>query len=184
MLLKTIFRKAGICFLLFLSLTFLKWGMMIRPESALFISGGLLGIFLLDMDYLIFAFYTRPEDPLSIAARKCLAEKNYRELRRILGEIRENREELVLHGAFFGLILIVVVLFAVTSSGSVLGAGLALAILLGYLLDAAGLRQKNPLRLNKILFWQIRRAVTPLEQNYFLLAVAGGFLFGLLLFVL
>lgn len=97
--------------------------------------GGLMGMILPDIDHLIYAYITHPQEFTSQRIRHLLESKNIKRSIELLYESRSERKHLVFHTIFFQLIFFVVLLWVLTSSGSLLGKGLALSFAVHLLVD-------------------------------------------------
>lgn len=108
--------------------------------------GGLIGTYLLDVDHIIYWFWTHPEKEDSIKAlgitRRIRGIGGIREIREIMKELyqllKENHQShnrLTFHTITFQIILLVLTVYVLSSSGSYFGAGLVLAMNLHLLKD-------------------------------------------------
>jgi len=77
----------------------------------------------------------------------------------------------------------VLAIFALTSSGSVMGAGVTLGVYLRYLMDIEEHYQSRPEILKKRLFWQLKMEVSGKAERIFLLLMLGGFILASGMFV-
>jgi len=166
----------GVGILYFILLDFLHFGFTFYWEEILVIMGGVAGLFLLDLDYFLYVFYVRPDDPLSFKAKDLFQKKDYRGMLGVIKEVSQTGYEFTLHSALFGPVIFILGVFVLTSSGSFFGAGLILGIFLRYIWDSWELQRKNPTELNKKLFWQIKTEVSLQTQKIFLLTLLVGFL--------
>lgn len=100
-----------------------------------FVIGGLIGVVLPDIDHIIYVYFIKPTD-LSSQRINYLVNKS--ELKRsveLLYETRSERRDLVFHTLFFQAIFFVLTFWILTSSGSLLGSGLALSFMLHLSVD-------------------------------------------------
>jgi len=97
--------------------------------------GGILGTILPDVDHFIYIFFLRPYELSSQRASSMLDRKNILATLQLLAETRYERTKIIFHTATFQLIFTVLAFWVLTSSGSILGRGLALAFLLHMLVD-------------------------------------------------
>lgn len=175
-----IFSTGAIYFLL---LSLLHWGLRFDWGVSGFMVGGILGIMLLDIDRFLYVFYTRSEEESSKIIRQIFKEKRYKEgIISLLNGMGE-RTELVLHSAIFGPVIFILAIFALTSSGSMVGAGVTLGAYLRYLIDIESYYKKNPEFLNKRLFWQLKMEISERAKNTFLLLLLLGFLISSIMFI-
>lgn len=118
---------------LFLLITvFRRW---IGIEYLLFWFGGLIGVFLPDIDQLIYVYALRPHELSSQRAAKIIAKGNVKHAVGFLRVTSQERGKLVFHTILFQLLFATFAFLVVSSSGSLLGTGLVLGFLLHLLID-------------------------------------------------
>lgn len=109
-----------------------------------FIIGGLVGMFLPDIDHLIYALYLRPQELTSQRISQKISSKQLIGAVKLLYSTRDERVILIFHTAFFQALFVVFAFLIVTSSGSALGKGIVLSFLLHLFVDAVtDLRVRN-----------------------------------------
>lgn len=99
--------------------------------------GGIVGVFLPDLDHIIYVYFVRPQELTSQRVNYLV---NHKELWRsveLLYETRSERRGLIFHTAFFQIIFFVVTFWFLTSSGSLFGWGLVLSFSLHLIVDQA-----------------------------------------------
>lgn len=96
--------------------------------------GGILGNFLPDIDYLVYAYLIRPKDQFSKEITSLASQKQVFGVWDLSAKVERNLPNLLFHKASFQMIFVVFALLLVTSSG-LLGRGLGLAFLLHLLVD-------------------------------------------------
>lgn len=104
-------------------------------EYLLFWVGGIIGVFLPDVDHLIYVYFLRPQEPVSQKVSEMVGNKDYSSALRLLTNSRENRTKLIFHTGYFQILFMIFTFFVITSSGSLLGWGLVLAFSLHLLVD-------------------------------------------------
>ncbi|MDP3888580.1 MAG: hypothetical protein Q8Q24_00905 [bacterium] len=131
--------------------------------------GGFLGIFLLDIDHLFYTLLVHPQELTSVRVRRFIDLKNYKEALLLLFQTRQERQKLNFHNAFFQVFFYVFAFFVLTSSGSLLGAGLVLGILLHLLYEEiTNYLGKREELLRDWLFWPIGGKISLRGQKIFL----------------
>lgn len=93
------------------------------------------GMFLPDIDYLIYVFFMRPTDLSSQRIAQKVQTRSFASSLALLYETRLERRELIFHSAFFQVIFIVFAFLIVSSSGSLFGKGVVIAFLLHLFID-------------------------------------------------
>jgi len=160
------------------SLSFLRSSI---GELILWLGGAILGGYFIKLEQLVYVFFIHPNEPLSLEIKGLLKQNptslklcgaRRREMWRLLKE-RVTEQKLAFRSALFQLVWLVLAFFTLTSTGSVFGKTLVMAIGLHLLLDEwEGILRKRTIYW---LFWQIKREVSLREQKVFLWAMTGGF---------
>lgn len=101
----------------------------------LFVLGGLIGIVLPDIDHLIYAYFIHPQDLSSQRIDYLVKNKDFKRSVELLYETRSERRGLIFHSIFFQIIFFIVLFWILSSSGSLLGRGLALSFALHLSVD-------------------------------------------------
>ena len=97
--------------------------------------GGLLGVFLPDLDHLVYVFFLQPQELTSQRVNFLMDKREVKRIITLLYETRSERRGLVFHTAFFQIIFLVLTFWIITSSGSLFGKGLVLSFSLHLLID-------------------------------------------------
>ncbi len=97
--------------------------------------GGLIGTILPDLDHLIYILFLRPHELTSQRASHLINQKDYLNTLRLLAVTRYERTKVIFHSAMFQIIFTLLAVLVITSSGSVLGRGIVLGLLLHLLID-------------------------------------------------
>jgi hypothetical protein len=118
-----------------LTLIVLLRGYLLPQLLIPFVVGGLVAMFLPDVDHFIYALYLRPNELTSQRVAQKLAGKNFGDVFSLLYSTRDERRELIFHTIFFQLLFIVFAFLIVTSSGSILGRGIVISFLLHLFID-------------------------------------------------
>lgn len=97
--------------------------------------GGLIGVFLPEIDHLIYAYVLRPHEYDSQRMQRMINQGQVAQSVQMGAETREQRTTLVFHTITFQLIFVLFAIFVVSSTGSLLGRGLVLGFLLNLVVD-------------------------------------------------
>jgi len=97
--------------------------------------GALVGVFLPDIDHLIYVYALKPHELTSQRVSRMVENGRPRDVLRVLAATGGEREKLVFHAALFQIIFLVFAFLVVSSSGSLLGRGIVLGFLLHLLID-------------------------------------------------
>jgi len=134
--------------------------------------GAFLGMFLLDLDHIIYWFVTNSEEEDSRQARALFKTKNYKGMYLLLKRVHETHRHLIFHTATFQVVLLILSFYLLTAGGSVLGSALVLSLNLHLLkdewFDFFGGRKEA---LKNWLFWQIKREINDQELKWYLIIV-------------
>ena len=97
--------------------------------------GGALGLFLPDLDHLVYIFFLGPQELTSQRVVYLIRNKNFRGAVSLLFDTRAERGDLVLHSNFAFVVILIFTFWMLTSSGSLLGVGLVLGMVVHLLVD-------------------------------------------------
>jgi hypothetical protein len=97
--------------------------------------GGLVGIFLPDLDHIIYVYFVQPQELTSLRVNHLVGKKDLRRGVELLYETRGERRGLIFHTVFFQLIFLVLTFWMMSSSGSLFGKGLVLSFALHLSID-------------------------------------------------
>lgn len=100
-----------------------------------FVLGAMFGTALPDVDHLIYVYFLSPEDHTSQRVSYLNNEKNFVKAAEILSETRYERTSAIFHSVFFQIVILVLTIFVVTSSGSLFAIGIVTAFSLHLLVD-------------------------------------------------
>lgn len=100
-----------------------------------FILGGLVGVVLPDLDHLLYFYVVKPEEFTSQREKYLLEKHQIVRSVDLLYETRNERKGLIFHTILFQLIFFVVLFWILSSSGSLLGKGLALSFMFHLSID-------------------------------------------------
>ena len=127
------FIHLGFAIALFVFVTvFKQWFSL---EFAPFWIGGLVGVFLPDVDHLIYVYVLRPHELTSQRATRMIIRQELSSAAGLLASTTPERKGLIFHSALFQQVFNLFAFFVVTSTGSHLGRGIVLAFLLHLLVD-------------------------------------------------
>lgn len=139
--------------------------------------GGAVGTFLLDIDHLIYVFWLHPEEATSQEINNLFKQKNYRAVLVKTNETHLGRFHLTFHNALFQVGFLVMVFWVLSSSNSLFGKGLVMAMLLHLLKDELwSLLKKGDEFTRRWLFWPIKREISFQEQKIFIVLMILCFL--------
>lgn len=148
-------------------LTVLKWAY--GWELVFLWVGGFLAISMNYVDRLVHVYFTRPEEPLSKAVKKWVANKQFRLVYLAFKFRGHEQKQLALHSLLFLGGFIPMAFYLISSSGSFLAVGMILGLGLQLAYDI--FRDINqPVRLKAWLFWQIKRPVSDKEMRAVVIA--------------
>ena len=92
--------------------------------------GGLVGLFMSNLDHLMHVFVFQPQELTSIRVIQFIKNKQYKEALVLMYDTREERIGLIFHTSLFQIIFTVLTFWVVSSSGSLFARGLVLSYLL------------------------------------------------------
>ncbi|MDO8551343.1 MAG: hypothetical protein Q7S03_01520 [bacterium] len=178
---KGIFTRLLLTFIWVVLVSIFRWDWQLN--LILLWLGAFLGTFLLDIDH-IFYMYIHPHELTSIRFKRYLEQKSYKEALLLLVNTHSERIKLNFHNALFQPFLYVVCFFVLSTSGSLLGQGLVMAMALHLLKDEFEcLLLKKEDYLRSLIFWPIKGQISLTNQKIFLIAMFLVFL-GLNLFLI
>lgn len=97
--------------------------------------GGLLGVFLPDIDHLVYVYFLRPHELTSQRVGKMMENKDLTSAISLVSATKEERKKMIFHSFLFQVIFTVLTFLVLTSSGSYFGRGLVLAFFMHLALD-------------------------------------------------
>lgn len=170
-----VYSHLFITFVYFLLVSVLRW--KIDLNLLWLWLGAFLGMFLLDMDHIIYWFVTNPEEEDSRQARALFKTKNYKGMYLLLKRVHETHSHLIFHTAIFQIVLLILSFYVLTSGGSFFGSALVLSMNLHLLkdewFDFLGSRKAE---LGNWLFWQIKELTIERYLDLYLVGVTLAFL--------
>lgn len=168
MLKKEVRSHLLVTFIWLVLITLLRWNW--HWNLILLWLGALVGTFLIDIDHLLYALVIYPHELTSMRVKRLVDQRRFKEALILLADTQAERIKLPFHSALFQIILYVACFFVLTSTGSLFGAGLVMAMALHLLKDEFELLLRGEEeRLRKWLFWQIKTEVTFNQQKLFLI---------------
>ncbi len=96
--------------------------------------GGLFGLFLPDLDHLIY-IYTRPQELTSKRVGMHTDKKEIWKAVALLYDTRSERKNLIFHTVFFQVLFVILTFWIMSSSGSMFGRGLVFSFAIHLLVD-------------------------------------------------
>jgi len=97
--------------------------------------GGAVGVFLPDLDHLIYVFFLDPQDLTSQRVGFLWQRREYKRTIELLYETRSERRGLAFHTIFFQIIFLILTFWIMSSSASLFGKGLVLSFALHLSVD-------------------------------------------------
>lgn len=97
--------------------------------------GGLIGVFMPDLDHLIYVFFLAPQELTSQRVGFLWGRREVRRLVELLYETRSERRGLIFHTIFFQVIFLLLTFWIISSSNSLFGKGLVLSFALHLSVD-------------------------------------------------
>lgn len=139
--------------------------------------GGMAGTFLLEIDHLLYTLVVYPEEAISKQVKQFLTQRQVRKSLVLLATTSRERVRLTFHTALFQPVLYVVCFFVLTSTGSLFGAGLVMAMALHLLREEISfLLQGKEEDLQRRFFWQIKTGISLRNQKFFVIFMLLVFL--------
>ncbi|MDP3954815.1 MAG: hypothetical protein Q8Q15_00440 [bacterium] len=150
-------------------------GRHFQPEFLFFWLGVIGGVFVLYFDPLFTAYFGSAITSSTQEIKQLIEQKKFPAA---VGKIfveHKTQEQPILHSAFLQCILMLLSFYVITSSGSLLGSGLIMGMVIHLLQEEIAIWRKDPQRLTRILFWNIHREVSFQEQKIYLAVVFAVF---------
>lgn len=182
MLKREIVSHFSIALIWLLAISILWWnlGSNIGPplESLFFLwLGGLAGTVFPDLDQLVYCLFSYPNEFNSLRVKRLVEQQKLGELVVFLAKTAGERVRLSFHNALFQTVLVILCFFVLTSSGSLFGKGLVMAMALHLLKDEIELLSKKKEEvLRRWLFWPIKMEISFETQKHFVLLMTLAFL--------
>lgn len=89
--------------------------------------GGLIGLFMPNIDHLLHVFVLQPQELTSIRVTEFIKNKQVKEAVSLLYDTRDERKDLMFHTVLYQLIFTILTFWVVSSSGNLFGRGLVLS---------------------------------------------------------
>jgi len=136
--------------------------------------GGFFGLAIYGLDHLIYFFWQEPEPSLVEKLRGLVVARRFKEILAFLVETAPNRTRLVGHSVIFQGVLVVLAFFALSSTASLFGKGMAMGLFLYSLINQGSLLlNKKSL---KSWFWQVEIKLSDNGEVFFYLSLVLIFL--------
>lgn len=100
-----------------------------------FVLGGLVGVFLPDIDHILYVWFVKPTDLSSQRVNYLVNKSELWRSIQLLYETRSERRGLIFHTVFFQVIFLILTFWMMSSSGSLFGKGLVLSFALHLSVD-------------------------------------------------
>lgn len=108
---------------------------LVGQNVALLYAGVLVGVFLPDIDHLIYTLFLKPSEITSQRVRSKVASKNFGSAIDLLFTTRDERKNLIFHNFLFQALFIVFSFLVVSSTTSLFGRGIVISFLLSLMVD-------------------------------------------------
>jgi hypothetical protein len=135
-------------------------------NAVVFLIGLAVGTFILDVDHLVYWYFLKPNLEESIKARQLISQKQYQKALFLLAENHKTHISLVFHHFVFQTVLLVVSFFVISSTTSILGKGLVLAMSGHLLVDQFFDLKNSPDHLKSWLFARTPFSNLPLPHSW------------------
>ena len=109
--------------------------LQLDPSYLIFWIGGIIGVYLPDVDQLVYVYFLRPHELSSVRAVKMIGKGQVKEASAFLRGTSVERSKLIFHSALFQIVFAAFAFLVVSSTGSLLGTGLVIGFLLHILID-------------------------------------------------
>lgn len=103
--------------------------------------GGVIGLFLANVDHLLYVFVFKPYELTSQRVMALIRNKRFKEALILLYDTKSERTDLIFHSFNFQIIFLILTFWLMSSSGNLFGRGLVLSFLLSMVIYL--LRDKN-----------------------------------------
>jgi hypothetical protein len=134
--------------------------------------GGILGTFLVDVDHLLYTLIIYPQESTSQRLKELLRRRQFKWALILLNDTQIERLRLPAHNILFQIVLVVLCFWIITSTGSLLGAGIVMGMVLHLLVDELVCLFKGQGEyLRQKLFWPLGIEVSLEAQRYFVIAM-------------
>ena len=175
MLKKAIIKRLLVTLAWLALVTLLRWDWQLSLVNLWL--GGLIGAFLLEVDHLLYILVIYPHELTSMRFKRFLEQRRFKQALLLLVITREERIRLTFSSALFQLILYGCCFFVLTSTNSLLGAGLVMAMALNLVREELVLLlQGREKLLRQRLFWQLAGEVSLKNQKFFVILMTLLFL--------
>jgi len=172
---KAVGSRLLVTFVWLVIVTLLRWEW--HGNLILLWLGGLVGTFLLDLDHLVYTLVIYPQELTSMRVRDLLEERRFKDTLVLLSNTHDERLKLPFHNALSQLVLYVLCFFVLTSTASLFGAGLVMAMTLHLLKgEFTLLLQGKEEFLRQNTFWQIKGQISFFHQKLFVILMLLIFL--------
>ena len=131
--------------------------------------GGLFGLFLYNLDHVIYLLWQAPKEVTAIEFKKLLVERKIKNAFALLCQTNQERTRLVGHSVIFQLALVVVTFFAVSSTASLFGKGLVMGMFFYSLINQGQLLLKGKGLLS--WFWQVGFKISAKAEAFYFLGL-------------
>lgn len=97
--------------------------------------GGVVGLALPYFDHLVYVYFLRPQEEISLRVKEALSRDGWKEAFDMMFRLRDAGAGMIFHSARFQIIFLVFAFLIVTSSGNIFGRGIVLSFALHLLVD-------------------------------------------------
>jgi hypothetical protein len=133
--------------------------------------GAFLGAHFLKLDQFLYVYFTKPNEPLSFQVKNLVKQKQFAKVWDMFDSQVHTQRHLAIQSFLFQIVWAILAIFALTSTVSLFGKALVMAIGLKLLLE----EWDEILRGGNLdwIFWQIKRPIGQKEQQMFLYIMTG-----------
>ena len=141
--------------------------------------GGIVGLFLPDIDHLVYIFFLKPQELTSQRINFLIDRHEIKRTLTLIYETRTERRDLIFHSVLFQLIFLVLTFWIMTSSGSFFGKGLVLSfsmhLLVDQLIDLNDIKSFDNWTKNFLIKFDLRQAQIYIGALAFIVILFGIF---------
>ena len=147
------------------------------------ILGGILGWWLVWLDFIAFAYILHQEAQVSQYIKFQLDNRRFKKAAEMVALRIGEFDKLTTRSVLFQFAWVVLTIFTLTSTAGWFGKTMIMALGLHILIDQWQLYMKDKEALKKQLFWQIQRPISDKELQWYLYILSGLFLWFVLLLI-
>jgi hypothetical protein len=154
-------------------ITILRW--QLKFEMFLFWLGGFFGLLLYNLDHVVYLLWQSPEEPTALKFKQLISKRRFNQSLDLLSVTCQERKQLMAHSVIFQGALVVLTFFALSSTASLFGKGMAIGLFL-YSLINQGLKLAREEGLGD-WFWQLGIRLSSTGEAFYFLSLVVIFFF-------